>query len=186
MSRRSRQDVFPQILTVSTNDVGAVDDYIVQQFSLPVNRVVTGRAGRAQVIELLWVDYFPGMRNVADTTSTTVAYLTSGSLRTNSDTCTVITIAEDVSHPLTIAPVVINRSFTTSGAASTVYPIRVNLTDTAGNGTLVATSRLDLVFGDVDGAAVSACTAKICYRIVTVGVTEYVGIVQSQSNVVLS
>lgn len=56
------------------------------------------------------------------------------------------------------------------------------MTDGAGNGMLVATDRLTMVYGDVASAIVSSCSVHILYRLVEVGIEEYVGIVQSQAS----
>ncbi len=59
-------------------------------------------------------------------------------------------------------------------------PIVIDTTDTDGNGILVATDRLFIVGGNLSGIVAATYVAKIMYRLVEVGITEYVGIVQSQ------
>ncbi|KKL16013.1 hypothetical protein LCGC14_2499860, partial [marine sediment metagenome] len=68
----------------------------------------------------------------------------------------------------------------TSGSSIDTFPIRINLTDDNGNGHLIATDQLSIVYADVAGSVVSSCVAKVGYRLVNVGIQEYVGIVQSQ------
>lgn len=186
MSRRTRKrrDVFPQILSITTNDLPDVDDYVVQQFSLPVSRVGTS-SRMATVVEILWVDFYMGLKDGTDTSTVKAAFLTTGTLRSSGESCTPTTLAEDVSHPVTMAFALQRNILSTNGGFVVKKPIRVDLSDGAGNGTLVATNQMDLIYGDVSGTSVSGCTAKICYRIVDVGLEEFIGIVQSQSNVVL-
>lgn len=178
---RKRQDIFPQIITVSTNVPSGVADYSVIQFNLPVSRVGTSR-NKAQVVEILWVDYYPGVSDFSDNEGSYIMYLSTGTLRETDDGCTYTTFSEDVANPRTMAPVIMDRTFTTSGAKVALLPMRVDLTDCAGNGTLVGTSSLFLVYGNLAGANAASGTAKIAYRIVEVGITEYVGIVESQAN----
>lgn len=179
---RSRKDIFPQVLSITTATAGATDDYVVQDFSLPVSRVGTS-VNKAQVVEILWVDYYPGAITISDTACQLYAYLTTANIHENGDTATLSQYQADISRAQTLAPVMHVTLLTTSGAQAFKLPIRVNLTDGAGNGVLVATSQMTLVFGSVANAAGAACTAKIAYRIVEVGITEYVGIVESQSAV---
>lgn len=179
---RSRKDIFPQILSITTAVAGGVDDYVVQDFSLPVSRVGTS-VNKAQVVELVWVDYYLGAATITDTAAQLFAYITTANIHDNGDVSTLATYQADIARAQTVAPVLSCSALTTSGELYLTMPLRVNLTDGAGNGILVGTSQMSLVFGAVANAAAAACTAKIAYRIVEVGITEYVGIVESQSAV---
>lgn len=181
---KKRQDIFPQILTVSTNVAGAVSDYVVQKFALPVSRVGTSR-NKAQVIEILWVDHYPAILDAADTTAGFVSYLAPNTSRATGDTCTVNTVQEDVEKAEVMALVYRRQLLTTDGILQFTMPYRVDMTDGCGNGTLVATSQLSLVYGNFGGTTEANTTIKLCYRIVEVGITEYVGIVESQSSVIV-
>lgn len=60
-------------------------------------------------------------------------------------------------------------------------PLEKDLTDGNGNGIIIATDQI-YIGGDTEGLAdVAAWNVKILYRFVDVGLTEYIGIVQSQS-----
>jgi len=182
MSRRSRKDIFPQILTVSTNSVASAD-YSVQSFSLPVSRI-GGKANKATVVELVWVDYYPGILDAADAATNKAMYLTTGALHETADTATLITMSQDASHSRTLGFVFINKDITGGGTVATL-PIRVSFTDGAGNGVLIGTDEMQLVYADTGGTTAAIGTAKIAYRLVEVGLSEYVGMVQSQANVTL-
>lgn len=179
---RSRKDIFPQVLSITTANAGDTDDYVVQDFALPVSRVGT-TVNKAQVVEIIWVDYYMGATTITDTACQLYAYLTTANIHENGDTATLTQYQADISRAQSLAPVLSVTNLVTSGELYLTAPLRINLTDSAGNGVLVATSQMTLVFGQIANAAAAACTAKIAYRIVEVGITEYVGIVESQSAV---
>ncbi len=62
------------------------------------------------------------------------------------------------------------------------FPIHVDLTDSNGRGILVATQTIIVHGANTSGTAATnrTYTAKCGYRLVEVGIKEYVGIVQSQ------
>jgi len=172
-------DRFPQILTASTG-LKAVDDYEVTTITLP--RPLFGTSAEtALVMEFLWVDFYMNIRDTADTNSTHMAALATTTLgRTDAEAATLTTISDDMSDPSIIAAAVHARSFTTSGATTHDWPIRMTLTDGNGNGVLVATSRLFLVSANTTGTTAADTTVKIGYRQVAIGSIEYAGIIQGQ------
>jgi hypothetical protein len=173
-------DIMPQYFTFDTGDAGAVDDYTVKQIALPVPRFGTMRE-KATIFEILSVDYY---HNIVDTDSATavISYLTTAPQHASADTATRTTMANDVAEPQTIAPVFTDRSLTTSGAAIRIQPFHVDTTDQNGNGILVATDKISIVNGSAGNTSVGRTTAKVMYRLVNVGVEEYIGIVQSQQS----
>jgi len=64
------------------------------------------------------------------------------------------------------------------------FPIHIDLTDQNGNGMLIATQTIVVNGGNTSGTAATArtYTAKVLYRLIEVGIEEYVGIVQAQSS----
>jgi len=60
------------------------------------------------------------------------------------------------------------------------WPVEIDLTDGAGHGVLVATDKMFLSVVSEGTGDTNDVTCKILYRYKTVGITEYVGIVQSQ------
>lgn len=189
MSKRARGgsvtggtgDIKPQILTMSTGIAGAVDDYVTAEVLLPVPRFGAMKT-KATITEILWVDWYPNIRNLsAGQSYMDVAYLSTTSQRSDGDTSTHALLQTDIGDPTVFAVVVMNREFLTSGIGDVVWPLHVDLTDGNGNGMLVATDRIFITGGNVGGATAGAYIAKMGYRMVNVGITEYIGIVQSQS-----
>jgi len=60
------------------------------------------------------------------------------------------------------------------------WPVEIDLTDDAGHGVLVATDKMYLSVVSEGTGDTNDVTCRILYRYKTVGITEYVGIVQSQ------
>jgi len=70
-----------------------------------------------------------------------------------------------------------------AGGVNSTWPVRFDLTDQNGNGILIATDQIFVVMAHLGAAVNAQATAKVTYRIVNVGIQEYVGIVQSQTSV---
>lgn len=172
-------DRFPQILTASTGTAGAVDDYVVATVNLPRGDISTGR-GRRMVYELLKVWFYPGIADRTDIAQAKMMAISTTQIRASADTCNAATVQADMAEPTVIAAVYYSKIATTSGSQVTTFPLCVDLTDEAGNGTLVATDRIFLTGGDISGTTVANFVCKILYRVVSVPALEFVGIVQSQ------
>lgn len=167
-------DVKPQYLTVRSS-VSAAADYGINQFSLPVPRFGS-QQGRTTVVEILSLDWYIGMEDQADASDLKWAYLTTATARTQAETSTLVTCVEDCADPLTFGLVMMS----VAGNAQDVRPVHYDLTDNNGNGMVVATDKLFIVHGDAGGTANSSSICKIKYRLVNIGMKEYIGIVQSQ------
>lgn len=173
-------DVKPQILTLSTGIAPAVGQYVVGQVSLPVARF-GGMKTKTTVIEMLWVDWYLNLRNTADATTFEFGYLSTSSLRVTAETVNSVKMEEDVGDPRTFAYVLIDKVLNGgSGQLADVHPQRINLTDMNGNGILIATDTITIVGGAFANQIAGSYIAKVCYRTVNIGISEYVGIVQSQ------
>lgn len=172
-------DVKPQIFTMNSGLAGALNDYVVTAHVLPIPRFGTQKA-KATVFEVLWVDWYLSVLNVLDNQVTEACFLTTSTNRSDADTATLTTIAEDINDPKTFANIVRVTQLLTSGAAAFHLPVHVDLTDSNGNGVLIATDRLSIVGCGVGNAVAGDYTAKIGYRMTNIGISEYVGIVQSQ------
>jgi len=170
-------DIKPQILSLTTGLQPANDQYVSTSIALPVPRFSTG--DKSTITEILWVDWYMGLENIADTLVATWAWLSTAVTRQNAVASTLATLLVDFSDPRVFAPVVQQRTLTTSGAGVVDYPRRIDLTDNNGNGFLVATDRLTVTMGSVGGTA-GTTVCKIGYRLVAVGLKEYIGIVQGQ------
>ncbi len=172
-------DVKPQILTICSGIAGAINDYAVRQVALPVPRFGTLK-NKATIIEFLSLSWYLAPEDMADTSNQAIGFLTTSSARSDGDTITVNSIGQDIIDPLTFGMVVENRLLAVDGTAATQMPITYDLTDKNGNGILIATDKIFVVGGSVGGTNAGNYTCKALYRLVNVGITEYVGIVQAQ------
>ncbi len=172
-------DLKPQILTLSVG-TGVIDDYAVVQIQLPVPRFGPGMS-RATITEILKVWFYPAINDLGDVTSSNAMFVATTNLgRANAQASTLATLAIDFTSTRIIAAQLLTRGISTNGGSVVSLPVTVDLTDQNGNGVLVASDTLFLVVGNVGGTAVATFVAKLLYRTVNVGVTEYVGILQSQ------
>lgn len=170
----------PQIMTLDTGIAGAINDYVVNQIALPVPRFGTMKT-KATIFEMLWVDWYLNPQNQDDRDHTEFAFLTTSTTRQDGDTSSNNSQVADITNPRTFAFVKRNWDTSTAVGISLLQdPIRIDLTDSAGNGILVATDSLFVVGSGLNNAVVGSYTAKVAYRLVNVGITEYIGIVQSQ------
>ena len=173
-------DVKPQILTATTPAAAGAGDYSVSQIALPVPRFGTTK-NKSTVTEILNVVYYPVILDIADALNTKAAFLSTIAIRTQNETCTLATLAADVTDPSVFAYMLRDAAFTTSGSVVKKGGWKFDLTDRNGNGLLIATDRIFFTIGAVNDTAQGTSTAKITYRLVNVNLAEYIGIVQSQS-----
>ena len=172
-------DIKPQIFTLNTGIAGAIDDYVVNQVSLPISRFGTVK-NKTTVFEMLWVDWYLNINNILDNQTVEFAFLTTSTSRVDGLAATVLTLQADLNEQKNFAFAIIGNNLVTTGAALKTFPIHINLTDSNGNGVLVATDRIIAVGGGVGNQLVGDYIAKIGYRQTNIDITEYVGIVQSQ------
>lgn len=169
-------DVNPQWMTFSVTQ-SAADTTTTQQQNIPVQRLPQG--GRAQVLEVLkiqaFIQQFPAIASATEAEDTLSLFLSTTSFGT-----TATTFAE----PRVFAAVqrVKQGAFTAAGTYGVEYALidQIDLSDGAGHGLLIAT---DSIFAQlVSGGTGAANTARIkmLYRWKDVGLSEYIGIVQSQ------
>lgn len=77
----------------------------------------------------------------------------------------------------------VRNAFSTGGSVAQVQPVVqvIDLTDGAGHGILIATDQIYIACSESGySASPNTLSYKIMYRLKTVGLTEYVGMVQSQ------
>ena len=172
-------DIKPQILTLDTGTAGSVGDYTVNRTALPVPRFGTMKT-KATIFEFLSIDWYINIEDVLDGSATNWAFLTTTTNRVDAEASTLGSAAADVTDPKTFGFALENRQLTTSGAAFLQMPLHIDLTDNNGNGVLIATDQITIVHGNLSGTNVGSVVAKVLYRLVNVGIQEYVGIVQSQ------
>lgn len=177
---RGSGDIKPQVITMDSGLAAAADDYVINTVALPVPRFGTTKK-KATIFEILWVDWYLSIGNILDTSTTEIGFLTTDPVRSSGETCTVASIQADVGDTRTLAAAIRSALITTSGSTNTKMPQRIDLTDNAGNGVLIATDKLTIVAGAAANTTANArAIAKVGYRLSNVGIEEYVGIVQSQ------
>jgi len=185
MTKRARTltggtgDIKPQILTMTTPVAAGTSDYTLRQINLPVSRFGSQKT-KTTVFEILSVDWFMAIEDMLDTIVVNWAFITTNVSRVQDETASLATLREDLEDPLTLAFAVSNHNVVTTGAWQHTMPIHIDMTDGAGNGVLIATDRVFIVGGNLNGAAPGGYIAKVKYRLSAVGITEYIGIVQSQ------
>ena len=172
-------DIKPQYFTLNTGLAAAVDDYVINQVALPVPRFGTMKT-KATIMEILTLDWYLAIEDTADVARTNWGFLTTQTSRTDGQTSTFATAVGDVSDPLVFGMVFHTLASTAAGVINYEWPIHVDMTDQNGNGFLVATDRLFIVGANIAGTAGGSYICKMKYRLVNVGITEYVGIVQGQ------
>jgi hypothetical protein len=157
----------------------AAADYVVQQVNLPVPRFGTMKT-KATVFELLKIEWYINPANVNDPSSIDFAFFATQQLRSNAETSSPSSFTTDMADPTSFGAHFRNTFLTTSGQLLLELPFVKDMTDENGNGLIVATDRLFIHTGGVGQATLGQTVAKVWYRLVNIGITEYVGIVQSQ------
>lgn len=173
-------DVKPQYLTGVTPVPAGTQDYGVVEILVP--RLVLGGTNTATVMEILQVDYYLACADIDELGFTHWAFLNSRVLHQTNDASTLATYCADLADPGSFAPVSVSHIFLTSGGAPNLQPQSIDTTDKNGNGILIATDRIFFHAGNIGGGIASESVVKILYRMVNVGIREYVGIVASQMN----
>lgn len=166
-------DIKPQILTINSG-LPTLNKYVVTQVALPVPRFGS-QAGRTTVIELLSLDWYIGVLDLADAAHTHWAYLTTGTDRVSGAASLLVDMNVDIVDPLTFG-------LACTGQANTAAPMpqHIDFTDNNGNGMVIATDKIFIVNGSVGGTIAAGSVCKFKYRLVNIGMREYIGIVQSQ------
>ena len=169
-------DVKPQQLTAST-ELATLDTYGTGTIHLPLPRFGFGD-DITPVWEILRVSWYLGIAD-ADPNVNYVAYLSTIALRSQGDAASLITMQNDFRDPLTFGGVMdhANGALTQRHGQ---FPLTRDMTDGAGNGYLIATDQLFVVYGQFSSTLNTLATVKILYRSTGIDIQEYVGIVQSQ------
>lgn len=168
----------PQIMTIDSGLAVALSDYTVTKFQLPVPRFGPGKK-LATVVELLSVQFYPYIEGASDVTSHRfINFLATSTNRTTGFECTTATMGEDLASPHVFAAIIVGRQADLTGPVE--QPHNIDLTDSNGNGILIGGDELSFVMGDLTASTLARSVCKIKYRLVNIGIAEYVGIVQSQ------
>lgn len=170
--RRGVRDSFPNYFDINIQHSSA-NTYTTIPVNLPIARVTSG-SRTATIIELLWASCTPvGIDfNANDDSINFSLYMGP---------------PQDTHFPIEgvdsycIFNVRYDTDFTTSGMWVSKFPHKVNLQSKDGFGFLVASDKINAaVLSSGEGGAVD-WRVRVYYRFVTVGIEEYIGIVQSQS-----
>lgn len=160
-------DVNPQYFNMAAVQ-SAADTTTTTSFNIPIQRLPTH--GRAQVMEILKVFWFPDSA-IVETDNSIEAYMTTSSFGTT---------AVNFDEPRVFAAFTRDIKITTSGQIVNEGPIIQDLSDGAGHGILIATDQIFLQIQSSSTSAAQAMKAKLLYRWKNVGLAEYIGVVQSQ------
>ena len=179
ISTGGTEDVRPQILSVADHQ-SVVGEQEIAGFSTPVPRGAFQK-DLAQVMEILSVSFF---YHTGSTASVGLNYcILSTSIPNGALQGAPVTSAniEQQMADTRIVAAFMELLETPVGTANNVnYPQIYDLRDGVGHGVIIATDTMFLTFGGTPTAAALGVTAKILYRMINVGIMEYVGIVQSQ------
>ena len=145
----------------------AANTFTQATIAVPVNRV-TGSSNFAQVIEALWVEFdLTGVEGFNAINEGFVCQLTQTSK-------TAIVLIDDADM---IAKQSIEvQAIVTSGGGIQQNIVRVNLTDMAGHGPIIATPNVFFGISGLALAAVVTASFRMAYRFKNVGLQEYVGL----------
>jgi len=172
-------DVKPQYLTATTPIPSAGSNYGIIEILVP--RLVLGGVNTATVMEILRVDFYLAIRDLSDTNTLHVGFLTTRASRATDETVSLASLARDAADSLNFGFTLWEKELTIEGGLTNIMPNSVVTNDGNGNGILIATDKLFFIAGSFSNAVASESTVKILYRMVNVGITEYVGIVASQN-----
>lgn len=171
-------DVSPQWMTFSAVQSGA-DTTTTTAQAIPVQRLP--QSGRAQVLEVLKVAFFsstnlPASASATETTDSITTMISTKSFGTTNTTFSEPTVfaADSIQS---------RSAFTAAGTYFVILPTSpriYDLTDGGGHGVIIAT---DNIYAQVQSSGTGATNTvhiKLLYRWKNVGLSEYIGIVQSQ------
>jgi len=167
--------VKPQIMSVGLPDSVGINDYSVVEFAVP--RIIMGNRDSATVMEILKVWFYVGIEDAADASSRLSGSLSTTIIHADNDPVSLLSMSLDPSAPTVFAHAFADRQ---GASFSLLLPLTIDLTDNNGNGILVATDKIFVTTAMLNNTLTSRSSVKILYRMVNVGITEYVGIVQSQ------
>lgn len=166
--RGSKQDKYPQLLTVTSTAQTAADAAVSVTIPTPIPRF--GSSARPWVFEILSIEVVP--------TIPTVAVPARNILEAQLSTVAPTGITPNDTRVFWNYRLDINCVTDQTWQTSTPYLIDYA---SGGRGLLIATDNIYLYFDTTGtGAATNSVTLKILYRLITVPLTEFIGIVQSQ------
>jgi hypothetical protein len=159
-------DVSPQFLSFSATQ-SAADTTTTTQQTLPIEKIYGNQ--NPTIIEVLKVFFTNGATTEVDNAFS--CHLSTKSFGTT---------ATNLAEPTVFAAYRRDIAITTSGQIAVVQPFCFDCTDTAGHGILVATDNLFAQVSSATTGVANTVWIKVLYRFKKVGLSEYIGIVQSQ------
>lgn len=170
-------DIKPQWLTATSSVIGAVNDYSVAVIDLPVPRF--GPSSKtATVTEILRVDWYLNIADAFKDSGGVFGCLDTSTSKVSGEASSLIDNVSQIAKPSTFACASLTYL---AGGTVAEYPVSIDMTDGNGNGILIAADRLDMVVGYNSNTAFGLSVCKVLYRMVNIGVEEYVGILQAQA-----
>jgi hypothetical protein len=162
-------DVNPQYFNIRAFVMSGNDTVTSTGYSLAIDRL-RGNGVTVGVIEILKVFFYP----VTLASNSSRNYF----LSTKSFGTTAPSIADGA---IITAVTQVNLQATAVAIELQNNPLVVDLSDAAGHGLLVATDQIFMCASSAGTSSTNACDVKILYRYKNVPITEYIGIVQSQT-----
>jgi len=172
-------DVNPQFFNMSQTQ-SAADTTTTGTFPIPIQRLPQG--GRSQVMEVLKI-FWNRTAMPASASATEAADIIAFAISTTSFGTT--TPINGIANPRVIYQRAdTNRSAFTAAGTYMFQDVgqngNIDVTDGAGHGILVATDNIFLQVASTTTGAANTVDTKLLFRWKNVGLSEYIGIVQSQ------
>ncbi len=171
-------DVRPQVLSINALQA-TIGQEQVTVFPTPVPR--TGfEQDLAQVMEVLSVQVYVHHATVSPV-GLSYAILSTRSIGSVTGApISQVSIRQQVASASAFASYIEVVDVPVGQSIDVSYPKLIDFRDGAGHGVLIATDSVILTHGAVAAGGPIDVTMKILYRMINIGVMEYVGIVQSQ------
>lgn len=172
------KDVNPQFISGIVTETAA-NTFTSVQIALPVVRPMASSSNKTTIVEFLKIYCdFPDLDLDAAAATSRLMVFTISTVAVTSGTNGLdnTRVIMRIEHS-------VRNAFTAAGSAMLDVqnnPRVIDLTDGAGHGVLVATDSMFVAFATSGFTAATSVAWKVLYRFKDVGLTEYIGIVQSQ------
>ena len=163
-------DAFPNYMS-GLLSLSAANTFTAQTNEFPVNRLRVSGA-KATVIEILWIDIALATIDMAAAGDAAEISFKTGPLPTD---------LQNYDNPDVFAFWGQEVHFVTSGMALESLVYRIDLQSNDGHGQLIAADRFHIGAQTAGMAGATNFRWRLYYRFVNVPITEFIGIVQSQS-----
>ena len=168
---RLSTDRFPNYMTGALT-LSAANTFTTESIATPIPRLPTGSGATSTIMELLYLEL-----DVRSTDFLVTADQVEFGISVGSSPSAVI----GINNPSAVLQVSLDYALATSGSVLLHMPIRHSLQEENGFGFLLAADTINTTGNSVGMAAATIFRWRLYYRFVNVSLTEYIGIVQSQS-----